>query len=59
MCTPGGAVLGIVGRGVTFRFLNGKAILGENMLFWVRLYAFIILYRKGKSLKDILVRAKL
>ena len=26
LCTPGGAVLGIVGGGVTFRFLNG--ILG-------------------------------
>ena len=31
----GGAVLGIVGGGVTFRFLNGEAILDENMLFWV------------------------
>ena len=30
----GGAVLGIVGGGVTFRFLNGEAILDENMLFW-------------------------
>ena len=39
LCTPGGAVLGIVGGGVTFRFLNGEAILDENMLFWVRLYA--------------------
>ena len=28
LCTPGGAVLGIVGGGVTFRFLNGEAILG-------------------------------
>ena len=36
LCTPGGAVLGIVGRGVTFRFLNDEAILDENMLFWVR-----------------------
>ena len=27
LCTPGGAVLGIVGGGVTFRFLNGEAIL--------------------------------
>ena len=33
LCTPGGAVLGIVGEGVTFRFLNGEAILDENMLF--------------------------
>ena len=30
LCTPGGAVLGIVGGGVRFRFLNGGiyAILG-------------------------------
>ena len=28
--TPGGAVVGIVGGGVTFRFLNGEAILDEN-----------------------------
>ena len=42
LCTPGGAVLGIVGGGVTFRFLNGEAILDENMLFWVRLYALVI-----------------
>ena len=41
LCTPGGAVLGIVGGGVTFRFLNGEAILDENMLFWVRLYALV------------------
>ena len=34
LCTPGGAVLGVVGGGVTFRFLNGEAILDENMLFW-------------------------
>ena len=33
LCTPGGEVLGIVGGGVTFRFLNGEAILDENMLF--------------------------
>ena len=30
LCTLGGAVLGIVGGGVTFRFLNGEAILDEN-----------------------------
>ena len=41
LCTPGGAVLGIVGGGVTFRFLNGEAILDENMLFWMRLYALV------------------
>ena len=44
LCTPGGAVLGIVGGGVTFRFLNGKAIL-ENMLFWVRLYALVVVLK--------------
>ena len=27
---------------VTFRFLNGEAILDENMLFWVRLYALVV-----------------
>ena len=33
LCTPGGAVLGIVGGGVTFHFLNGVAILDENMRY--------------------------
>ena len=42
LCTPGVAVLGIVGGGVTFSFLNGEAILDENMLFWVRLYALVV-----------------
>ena len=41
LCTPGGAVLGIVGGGVRFRFLNGEAIFEEYMLFWVRLYALV------------------
>ena len=45
LCTPGGAVLGIVGGGVTFRFLNGEAILEENMLFWVRLYALVVVLK--------------
>ena len=45
LCTPGGAVLGIVGEGVTFRFLNGEAILDENMLFWVRLYALVVVLK--------------
>ena len=44
-CTPGGAVLGIVGGGVTFRCLNGEAILDENMLFWVRLYALVVVLK--------------
>ena len=38
----GGAVIGIVGRGVTFRFLNGDAIPDENMPFFIRLYAFVV-----------------
>ena len=41
LCTPGGAVLGIVGGGVRFRFLNGEVIFEEYMLFWVRLYALV------------------
>ena len=46
LCTPGGAVLGIVGGGgVTFRFLNSEAILDENMLFWVRLYALVVVLK--------------
>ena len=45
LCTPGGAVLGIVGGGVTFRFLNGEAILDENILFWVRLYALVVVLK--------------
>ena len=45
LCTPGDAVLGIVGGGVTFRFLNGEAILDENMLFWVRLYALVVVWK--------------
>ena len=45
LCTPRGAVLGIVGGGVTFRFLNGAAILDENMLFWVRLYALVVVLK--------------
>ena len=40
-----GAVLGIVGGVVTFRFLNGEAILDENMPFWVRLYALVVVLK--------------
>ena len=36
---------GIVGGGVAFRFLNGEAILDENMLFWVRLYALVVVLK--------------
>ena len=45
LCTPGSAVLRIVGGSVTFRFLNGEAILDENMLFWVRLYALALVLK--------------
>ena len=43
LSTPGGAVLGIVGGGVRFRFLNGEAIF--EMLFWVRLYALVVVLK--------------
>ena len=43
LCTwGGGAVLGIVGGGVTFCFLNGDAMPDENMPFFIRLYAFMV-----------------
>ena len=45
LSTPGGAVLGIVGGGVRFRFLNGEAIFEEYMLFWVRLYALVVVLK--------------
>ena len=38
----GGAVLGIFGGGVTFRFLNGKTIPDENIPLYVRLYALLV-----------------
>ena len=41
----GGAVLGIVGRCVTFRFLNGDAFPDENMPFSVRLYVLVVLLK--------------
>ena len=45
LCTPGGAVLGIVGGGVRFRFLNREAIFEEYMLFWVGLYALVVVLK--------------
>ena len=45
LSTPGVAVLGIVGGGVRFRFLNGEAIFEEYMLFWVRLYALVVVLK--------------
>ena len=41
----GGGVLGIVVGGVTFRFLIGDAIPDENMPFFVRLYALVVLLK--------------
>ena len=38
----GGTVLGNVGGGVMFRFLNGDAISEKNMLFFIRLYALVV-----------------
>ena len=40
-----GVVLEIVGGGVTFRFLNGYAIPDENMPFYVRLYALVVVLK--------------
>ena len=39
------AVLGIVGGSVMFRFVNGDAIPDENMPFFVRLYALVVLLK--------------
>ena len=30
---------------MTFRFLNGEAILDGNMLVWVRLYALVVVLK--------------
>ena len=38
----GGAVLGIVGGGVTFRFLNRDAISDQNMPFFIRSYPLVV-----------------
>ena len=45
LCMPGDAVLRIVDGGVTFCFLNGEAILDENMLLWVHLYALVVVLK--------------
>ena len=39
------AILGIVGGGVTFRCLNGEAIPYENMPFYIRLYALMVVLK--------------
>ena len=38
----GGEGLEIVGGGVTFGFLNGDAILDQNMPFSIRLYPLVV-----------------
>ena len=45
-------VLGIVGGGVTFRFSNGDAIPVENMPFFVRLYALVVLLKTLTRFSD-------
>ena len=45
LCTPGVQSSELSVAGVTFRFLNGEAILDENMLFWVRLYALVVVLK--------------
>ena len=45
LCTPGVQSSELSVGGVTFRFLNGEAILDENMLFWVRLYALVVVLK--------------
>ena len=40
-----GAVLGILGGGMTFPFLNGEAIPDENMPFYVHLYALVVVLK--------------
>ena len=52
----GGAVLGIVGGGVTFRFLNGDAIPDENMPFFIRLYALVV---PSKTIPDFRLLVKI
>ena len=41
LCTPGGSPRNCR-WGVTFRFLNGEAIPDENVPFYVRLYALVV-----------------
>ena len=40
--TRGEVVLGIVGGGATFGFLNRDAISDQNMPFFIRLYALVV-----------------
>ena len=37
---------------MTFRFLNGETILDENMLFWIRLYALVVVLKILNSISD-------
>ena len=41
----GGQSSEFFGGGVTFRFLNGDAISDENMPYFVRLYALVVLFK--------------
>ena len=43
LCTPGGAVLGIVGGGVRFRL--ERLFLRNICYFWVRLYALVVVLK--------------
>ena len=51
LCMPGGGGGGeeqsseLSVGGVTFRFLNGEAIPDENMPFYVRLYALMVVLK--------------
>ena len=45
LCTQGGTFLGIVGGCVMFCFLNGDTIPDENMPFFIRLYALVVLLK--------------
>ena len=45
LCTPGGCSPRNCRWGCDVPFLNGEAILDENMLFWVRLYALVVVLK--------------
>ena len=44
LCTPG-MQSSEMSVGCDVPFLNGEAILEENMLFWVRLYALVVVLK--------------
>ena len=45
LCTPGEQSSELSVGGVTFRFLNGDAIPDENMPFYVRYYALVVILK--------------